>query len=150
MKSKFIAYILLFCMGPLGAHKFYLKKIGMGIAYLCSGGLFGIGLLVDLFTLGSQVDMYNAENKLLPPTQQQHNIVVNVNTPAGIVPEVRISPEKQILALADQHNLLTVRHIVAITNLYIDQAENALKRLVASGIAKEQIAEDGKIIYDFS
>ena len=32
----------------------------MGILYLLTGGIFGIGWLIDLFTLGGQVDTYNA------------------------------------------------------------------------------------------
>jgi hypothetical protein len=36
----------------------------MGILYLLTGQLFGIGLLIDLFTLGSQVDHYNTQVEL--------------------------------------------------------------------------------------
>ena len=32
----------------------------MGILYLFTAGFFGIGLLIDLFTLGGEVDTYNA------------------------------------------------------------------------------------------
>lgn len=60
MKSKFTAYILWFFLGYLGIHKFYLGKTGMGILYLFTGGIFGIGWLIDLFILGTQVDTYNA------------------------------------------------------------------------------------------
>ena len=69
MKSKGIAYLLWFFLGGLGIHKFYLHKWGMGIVYiiLLILGIFlwipfvllCIGLLVDLFVLGTQVDTYN-------------------------------------------------------------------------------------------
>ncbi len=60
MKSTATAYILWFFLGLLGIHKFYLGKTGMGILYIFTGGLFGIGMLIDLFTLPSQVKTYNA------------------------------------------------------------------------------------------
>lgn len=60
MKSKFIAYLLWFFLGLFGVHRFYLGKVGSGILYLLTGGLFGIGWFIDLFTLSSQVDSYNA------------------------------------------------------------------------------------------
>ena len=60
MKSKLVAYLLWLFFGVFGAHKFYLGKIWMGLIYLCTGGVFGIGLLIDFFTLGGQVDTYNA------------------------------------------------------------------------------------------
>jgi TM2 domain-containing membrane protein YozV len=63
MKSKGIAYLLWFFLGVFGIHKFYLNKIGVGIIYLLTGGLFLIGWIYDLFTLGSQVDIYNALHK---------------------------------------------------------------------------------------
>ena len=34
-------------LGWVGAHKFYAGKIGMGILYLCTFGLLGIGWIVD-------------------------------------------------------------------------------------------------------
>ena len=59
MKSKTTAYLLWFFLGVFGVHKFYLGKIGMGILYLFTAGFFGIGLLIDLFTLGGELDPYN-------------------------------------------------------------------------------------------
>ena len=46
-----IELLLCFFLGGFGAHKFYRKKIGMGLLYLVTGGLFGIGWLVDLISL---------------------------------------------------------------------------------------------------
>lgn len=39
-------FICLF-LGMFGVHKFRERKIGMGILYLCTMGLFGIGWFVD-------------------------------------------------------------------------------------------------------
>ena len=47
-KSKTVALLLAIFFGWIGAHKFYVGKIGMGILYLLTCGLFGIGTLVDI------------------------------------------------------------------------------------------------------
>ena len=57
-KSKWLAFILCFFLGWLGAHKFYEEKIGMGIIYLLTGGLCGIGVLIDLITILCGPDPY--------------------------------------------------------------------------------------------
>ncbi len=50
-KNKWVSVLLCLCLGCLGAHKFYEGKIGMGILYLFTAGLFGIGVIVDFFVL---------------------------------------------------------------------------------------------------
>ena len=49
--EKTVAIILLILVGALGIHKFYLGQIGPGILYLFTGGLCGIGLIIDLIKL---------------------------------------------------------------------------------------------------
>ncbi|NLJ81636.1 MAG: NINE protein [Bacteroidales bacterium] len=84
MKSKVTAYLLWFFLGIFGAHKFYLGKVGMGILYLFTFGLFFIGWFIDLFTLGSKVDLYNAlhfgsgKNVNTNTASNINNIVLNV------------------------------------------------------------------------
>ena len=51
MKNKWVAVALCFFLGVFGAHKFYEGKIGMGILYLFTCGLFGIGTIIDFFVL---------------------------------------------------------------------------------------------------
>ena len=58
--STTVAYVLLLALGFFGVHQFYIGKIGRGIGYLLTGGWMGVGLLIDLFTLGSQVRTANA------------------------------------------------------------------------------------------
>ena len=58
-KSIATSYALLFFFGFLGAHRFYTKRPGTGVLYLFTLGLFGIGVLVDVFTLASKTDKVN-------------------------------------------------------------------------------------------
>ncbi len=50
-KSKLVALLLCFFLGCVGAHRFYEGKIGTGILWLFTGGLFAIGWLVDFIIL---------------------------------------------------------------------------------------------------
>lgn len=51
MRNKWVAFALCFFLGGFGAHKFYEGKVGMGILYLCTVGLFGVGWFIDLIRL---------------------------------------------------------------------------------------------------
>ena len=50
-KNKWIAFLLCLILGFMGAHKFYEGKIGKGILYLLTFGLFGIGWFIDTITI---------------------------------------------------------------------------------------------------
>ncbi len=50
-KNKWLAFCLCLFLGFLGAHKFYEGKIGMGVVYLLTFGIFGIGWIVDCIAL---------------------------------------------------------------------------------------------------
>ena len=61
-KSRLIDLLLCIFLGGIGAHRFYEGKIGTGILYLFTAGLFGIGTLGDLIMiiLGSAKDKTGA------------------------------------------------------------------------------------------
>ncbi|WP_228373221.1 TM2 domain-containing protein [Demequina silvatica] len=63
-KDTAITYILWFFLGVFGVHHFYMGKIGRGILWLLTGGLFLIGWIVDLFTIPSQVRNVNARRAM--------------------------------------------------------------------------------------
>lgn len=50
-KNKWVAFTLCLLLGFFGAHKFYEGKAGMGIVYLFTGGLCGIGWFIDCISL---------------------------------------------------------------------------------------------------
>jgi TM2 domain-containing membrane protein YozV len=54
-----VAWILLTFLGAFGIHRFYMGKVGTGIIWLLTGGLFLVGWLYDFCTLNRQVDELN-------------------------------------------------------------------------------------------
>lgn len=57
-KNKVVALVLCIFFGYLGVHKFYEEKPGMGVLYLFTLGLFGIGWIVDFIVLLGKPDIY--------------------------------------------------------------------------------------------
>jgi TM2 domain-containing membrane protein YozV len=50
-KSKWVALFLCLFLGVLGIHKFYEGRVLLGVLYLCTVGLFGVGVIIDLIVL---------------------------------------------------------------------------------------------------
>ena len=50
-RNKWVSLLLCVFFGYFGAHKFYEGKGGIGILYLFTFGLFGIGVFFDFFTI---------------------------------------------------------------------------------------------------
>lgn len=50
-KDWLVCLLLEIFLGGIGVHRFYVGKIGTGILFLLTGGIFGIGWLVDLIKI---------------------------------------------------------------------------------------------------
>ena len=50
-KNKWVALFLCIFLGLWGGHKFYEGKFLTGILYMCTGGLFLVGVIIDLIAL---------------------------------------------------------------------------------------------------
>lgn len=50
-KNKWVALLLCFFLGFIGAHKFYEGKILLGVIYIFTLGFFGVGIIIDFIAL---------------------------------------------------------------------------------------------------
>ncbi len=64
-KDVVVAYLLWFFIGIFGAHRFYLGHAGMGILYLFTFGLFGIGWIIDAILMPQLVYQANNPNQII-------------------------------------------------------------------------------------
>lgn len=62
-KNSTTAVLLTFFLGGLGAHKFYIGEVGLGVVYLvfCWTYIPGIVAFIELFTISGQVAKYNRQ-----------------------------------------------------------------------------------------
>ncbi|MNJ93332.1 TM2 domain protein [compost metagenome] len=54
-----LCWILLTFLGVFGLHRLYMGKIITGLIYLVTGGLLGLGVLYDFWTLNEQISEKN-------------------------------------------------------------------------------------------
>lgn len=58
-KSKWVSFFLCLFLGVFGAHKFYEGRVLLGVLYIFTGGLFGIGVIIDLVILFFKPNPYH-------------------------------------------------------------------------------------------
>jgi TM2 domain-containing membrane protein YozV len=85
-KSGGIAWILWLFAGGLGGHRFYLGKIGTGVAMLFTLGGLGIWAFIDLFLLQGMIRDTNEkiENEIISEIRVINQAKKNSQVAAGI------------------------------------------------------------------
>ena len=157
MYSTGIAYFLWLIsgVGALGFHRFYLGKFGTGLLYMVTGGLGGIGSFYDLLTLPIQVREANlrlayreAINDRYIPNRTRH---FTSDFKISMRDEIKKdSLERVILKTAkDNQGIVTPSEVAIESGMSIDQAKNALEKLVSKGHADIRVSRSGSMVYFF-
>lgn len=92
--KRLTALLLCIFFGHFGVHRFYVGKIGTGLLWMFTGGLFGLGWLIDLIMIctGGFTDKYGFPLKMWhSPNELKH---MSDTRDAGILPaEISIKNE---------------------------------------------------------
>ncbi|MEM7279927.1 MAG: TM2 domain-containing protein [Pseudomonadota bacterium] len=138
------AYIfwLLGFVGAGGIHRIYAGKYATGILWLMTGGLFGIGQLIDLALIP---DMIAARNRRKEP---QSNIA-NPSTSNRLQGRALM---RRIIQLAEQRQgVLTATAAIAAIDADLDDIEAAFRELELRGYAYgENHPVTGAVQYRFA
>lgn len=156
MYSIGIAYLLWLIsgFGALGFHRFYLGKIGTGLLFIFTGGLFGVGSLYDLITLPIQVREANLQlgyrSALLQHYQNQQETGGRSMRQVGEKQQRKETLEQVILRTAKHNNgICTPSEVALESGQNIDEAKSALDSIAEKGYAEVRVRKNGGIVYFF-
>jgi len=124
IKKKWTAFFLCLFLGFLGVHRFYVDKIGSGIIYLLTFGLYGFGVFIDLIMILTDSFKDKAGNPLVTVTtgltsskSEQNKSIYNQNEIEAIEKQYeehlkQIDPLLlKFLSNCDNNTMLAIRYI---------------------------------------
>jgi len=120
-------------LGIGGLHRLYNGKIGTGLLWLCTGGLFYIGQLVDLVIIPNMVDEYEQKLRLKAGVSpagipiNERIFISQVHQPNGKPLIVKL-----IEAAESNGGSLTVTQGVKATGSSLVEVETMLKEMLQS------------------
>lgn len=148
-----VSYILsgaFFFVGLGGLHRLYNGKIGTGLLWLLTFGVFGIGQCVDLLLIPNMVDEY--EEKLRAKAGLSMGVPIH---PQAIASQVYQPQGKNLMmgllkAAETKGGSLTVTQGVMITGADFEEVEATLKKMLKSGyITVDNDPITGVVTYHF-
>jgi TM2 domain-containing membrane protein YozV len=150
-KSSALLMWLAWIFGFGGIHRIYLGKPITGILYLATWGLFGVGQVIDLLTMGSMVDEANrrelggrAPKQLTAGGGFQHIPRAPVGDPT------EMARLKLLQAAKNNGNQLSVTQGVMATGKTFKEVEAMLDEMAKSGyVGIGNHESTGAVVYTF-
>ena len=153
MKEKGIAYMLWAgcLMGACGLHRLYAGKIGTGLLYLFTFGLFGVGQLVDVFLIPGMVE--DANNRLalqgVDPARIGRGGAVGLLSGKRI-PRTTEEFQVALVQAAEKHGgQLTTAEAVSETGRGFKDVKHHLNQMALHGFIELDSDENGNEFYRF-
>jgi len=151
MKDKTIAY-LLWCacfVGVCGLHRIYSGKYGTGFLWLFTLGLFGIGQIVDLFTIPGMVE--DANNRALIHSVGAAALAGGATgLPVKRLPRTTEEFQVALVKAAEAHGgKLSVAEAVAATGRGFKEVDKQLKEMAVAGYVEVDSDDAGQVFYTF-
>ncbi|WP_066382422.1 MULTISPECIES: TM2 domain-containing protein [unclassified Anabaena] len=148
-----VSYILsaAWFLGLGGLHRLYNGKIGTGLLWLFTGGVFGIGQFVDLFLLPGMVDEYEQQLRLKAGVSPLGVPVNQPITTSQVQPMTKNQLMVKLIEVAESKGgSLTVTQAVKATGVGFAEVEAVLKEMLKSGYVKiDNDPITGAVTYHF-
>lgn len=136
-----------------GLHRIYNGKIATGLLWLCTGGLFGVGQIIDLVLIPNMVDEHNTKLRARLGVSE-----VGVPLYQPVVATSFVSPKqmrsqlmlKLLKAAENRGGMLSVTQAVMETGASFSEVEATLNEMLKTGyIAIDNHPDTGVVIYRF-
>jgi hypothetical protein len=156
-----LAYLLIIVgpfFGMFGLQRFYLGHIGMGMLYLFTFGLLGLGQLVDLLTFRRVVEHHNLKARSHDVTMGQFNQPCmaersqrTLSRQLMNLKKLKQEERERVLLqfIKSKCGMITPIEIASESSLSMDQAKKELDNFCLQGAAEMRITEGGEIVFIF-
>ncbi len=156
MYSTQTAYLLWLpsFLGVAGLHRLYMGKIGTGILFMLTGGLFGIGTIYDGLTMERQVREARLKSRVNKMLSEEHDDLALLEQRERMTRPNPARPteslEHVILRVAKtNHGVASPAEVALEGNVGADEARTHLDTLVDKGFAEVRVRKSGVLTYVF-